>query len=215
MVETTGEEIKDYYKELEQVEKKASERIIGLEREAFLKEYAPPTDTTLKYPKDYDPTFVEELKLIAGGERIDFCYQCGTCVGSCPAAAVTSFNPRTIRRMAQLGLREVISRKDLWYCTTCYTCYDRCPRDSKLTEIIAAIRNISTREIGIGIAHKEVARLVATTGMSITVTEKIASLREDLGIKKDFPAKMKVNEAAKELRLMWEQTDFMKIIEGD
>ena len=62
-------------------------------------------------------------------------------------------NPRTIIRKILLGMR-----KEIWMCSNCYTCYERCPQDVKFTDIIFALRNIAARE---GFAHKKVEALQA------------------------------------------------------
>ncbi|MFX0197804.1 MAG: 4Fe-4S dicluster domain-containing protein, partial [Candidatus Hodarchaeota archaeon] len=78
---------------------------------------------------EVDQAFIMEI-VKAGGENVFACYQCGTCTAGCPAGWKTAFKIRTILRKSILGLKkEVISDRAIWNCTTCYTCYDRCPRD--------------------------------------------------------------------------------------
>lgn len=71
------------------------------------------------------------------------CYQCATCTGSCPVARFDSkYNPRiTILRIARGEEEKVINNEALWWCTTCFTCQERCPQDIKITEVFLAMQN--------------------------------------------------------------------------
>ena len=95
-----------------------------------------------------DPNFKFEIAKEPGGENILYCFQCGTCVSVCPVAAKNSkYDPRKIIGMSLLGMREeVLSSEALWLCSTCYSCYIRCPQNVKITSVIAAIQNIASKE---------------------------------------------------------------------
>jgi heterodisulfide reductase subunit C len=95
-----------------------------------------------------DPNFRNEIVAEPGGERFMRCFSCGTCVAGCPVAGTTErYNPRRIIRMALLGMRqEVLASEFAWLCSTCYTCYERCPQDVHIPELMNAIRNIAVRE---------------------------------------------------------------------
>ncbi len=94
-----------------------------------------------------DPSLVDEIAAEPGGEHIRRCYSCGTCTASCPVREVTErYNPRRIIHMALLGLREpVLSSDFIWLCSTCYSCYERCPQDVRITELMHAIKNVAVR----------------------------------------------------------------------
>jgi Fe-S oxidoreductase len=85
---------------------------------------------------------VDEIKS-AGGEAYKYCYQCGKCDVVCPWNRVTDFSIRKIVRQASLGLPE-IELDEIWRCTTCGTCPDRCPRGVEQIEVGVAIRRIAT-----------------------------------------------------------------------
>ena len=85
--------------------------------------------------------------IAAGGEGIAACYQCGTCSGGCPTVAAMDYTPRQIIRMVNLGMRDrVLSSKTIWLCASCYQCQVRCPREVKITEVMAALKSIAMRE---------------------------------------------------------------------
>ena len=91
-----------------------------------------------------DPSFKTEVSNEHGGEHIRNCFACGTCTVSYPVfAANDSYNPRKIIRMVLLGMREEVLKSEfIWLCSGCYSCYELCPRDVKITDLMGAIRNI-------------------------------------------------------------------------
>ncbi len=97
---------------------------------------------------ELDHNFKHEIAREPGGEHIHRCFSCGTCTAGCPVREVTDrYNPRKIVRMALLGMRrEVLSSDFIWLCSACYTCYERCPQDVRITELMTAIKNIAVRE---------------------------------------------------------------------
>jgi heterodisulfide reductase subunit C len=97
------------------------------------------------YATDSNPEFLKEVEKI-GQTIAHMCYQCGTCTGSCPSAPRSSYRIRLFMRKAVLGLEEeALTDPDLWLCTTCYSCTDRCPRDIAPTDVIMAMRNLAAR----------------------------------------------------------------------
>ncbi len=96
----------------------------------------------------FTPGFRDEIAAERGGEHIRRCYSCSTCTAGCPVAGVTEeYNPRRIVHMALLGMRDQVLTSDfIWLCSVCYTCYQRCPQDVRIPELMNAIRNIAVRE---------------------------------------------------------------------
>jgi heterodisulfide reductase subunit C len=94
-----------------------------------------------------DPTLADEIAAEPGGEHIRRCFACGTCTASCPVREVTErYNPRRIIHMAVLGLRQPVLASDfIWLCSTCFACYERCPEDVRITELMHAIKNVAVR----------------------------------------------------------------------
>ena len=78
-----------------------------------------------------------------GGAAFQFCYQCGICDVVCPWNKVRSFSMRRIVRQATFGLTE-IENEDIWRCTTCGTCTQRCPRGVNQIELGVSLRRIAT-----------------------------------------------------------------------
>ena len=96
----------------------------------------------------FDTHFRDEVADEPGGEYIRRCFSCSTCTAGCPVAGVTDkYNPRRIIHMALLGMREQVLTSDfVWLCSVCYTCYERCPQDVRIPELMNAVRNIAVRE---------------------------------------------------------------------
>ncbi len=85
---------------------------------------------------------IQEIKE-AGGEAFKYCYQCGKCDVVCPWNRVTDFSIRKIVRQAALGVPE-IELEEIWRCTTCGSCPQRCPRGVEQIEVGVAIRRIAS-----------------------------------------------------------------------
>lgn len=144
------------------------------------------------------------------------CIQCGGCTGSCPAGRRTSLRTRLVIRRIQLGLRsDVLSGDDLWACTTCYTCQERCPRQVMITDVIRTARNIAFEEGFAKERHLVVARNFAKTGHSISLTDDIKKVRGKLGLATIPPTTLSSNEALKEINKVMELDGFLaKVVEG-
>ena len=131
-----------------------------------------------------DPGFRNEILAEPGGERFMRCFSCGTCVASCPVAGTTEkYNPRRIIRMALLGMREqVLTSEFVWLCSTCYTCYERCPQDVRIPELMNAIRNIAVREGHAPQAFRLQAELLRDHGRLYEITDFENERRVERGL---------------------------------
>jgi len=76
-----------------------------------------------------DFAFKRELAEKVEGDLASYCYQCGACVGDCPANTYSdgAFNPREIMLKVLYGLGDELICEDsiLWDCTNCYNCHER------------------------------------------------------------------------------------------
>ena len=79
----------------------------------------------------------------SGGDGFKYCYQCGLCDTVCPWNRVIRFSMRKIVRQATFGMTEIES-DEMWRCTTCGRCPQRCPRGVKIVEAGTALRRIAT-----------------------------------------------------------------------
>jgi len=95
-----------------------------------------------------------------GGEAFKYCYQCGLCDVVCPWNRVRQFSMRKIVRQATFGMTE-IENEEIWRCTTCGTCPQRCPRDVRQIESGVALRRLATEY---GVFPENVRPIRAITG---------------------------------------------------
>ena len=143
--------------------------------------------TTTKEPiKAYeiDPKFKYELSKMHGSEKLLKCFQCGTCTSDCPVARFSdTYRPRTIIRMAQLGLRERVLKSDtLWLCAACFTCTDRCPQNVEVASVIRVLRNLAAEKGCVPQVFKEQAASVLETGYAYKIPELRVKKRETQGL---------------------------------
>jgi heterodisulfide reductase subunit C len=147
-----------------------------------------------------------------GGENISVCYQCGTCTGSCPMGRRNALRTRKIMRMVALGLKEDLLKSDeIWYCATCYTCTDRCPRHVKPTDVILALRNMATKQ---HLAPKNFlanAGYIYQSGHAVPNNDANRALRVKLGLTKDPPTTHMYPEYLPGIQKILEATGLMKI----
>lgn len=128
-------------------------------------------------------SFAHEV-MNAGGGDVGACFYCGTCVASCPGAKVTSYRIRKIIRDIAMGFKEkVLSSDDIWRCTTCFTCHERCPRNVNPTEVVIALRNLAVRNGYIPENFKKALANLRSLGYIVPLSKDVADAREKLGLK--------------------------------
>lgn len=78
----------------------------------------------------------------AGGQGFKFCYQCGMCDTVCPWNRVRKFSVRNLVRQSNFGVPE-IDNDDIWRCTTCANCPQKCPRGVPTIDVQLSLRRIA------------------------------------------------------------------------
>lgn len=98
--------------------------------------------------KNLDLKFKYRVAREKGGDGILRCFSCATCTLSCPVHLVDEeFNPRKIIRLTLIGVKEeVLKSPFIWLCSACYLCFERCPQDVKITDLMTALKNIAVKE---------------------------------------------------------------------
>ncbi len=125
--------------------------------------------------------FRKQVMLTHGAENIMHCYQCGTCTSDCPIAKrVEEFRPRNIARLVMYGQKDRLLEGDLLYlCAGCYTCYEHCPQEVQVSEIVAALRQISLKEGHLLPVFKALMKGIAEMGYIYEMGEFENEMRED------------------------------------
>jgi len=133
-----------------------------------------------------DFAFRRELAKKVEGNLANYCYQCGACVGDCPAATYSQnlFNPRKIMLMVLYGLGDELLTENsiLWSCTNCYNCHERCPQEVKPVEVIISLKNMLA---DLGIYPPGVEKIIGQfekTGRTTPITDALNRQRSELGL---------------------------------
>jgi heterodisulfide reductase subunit C len=143
-------------------------------------------DTRL-YIDDSNPEFTKNVKAISR-TNAHMCYQCGTCTGSCPSAPRSSYRIRKFMRRAVLGLEnEALTDPDLWLCTTCYSCSDRCPRDIIPTDVIMSMRNLAFKRDIVPVNFLKTVTAIYASGHGVPNNDVNRAAREKIGLSRDPP----------------------------
>ena len=128
---------------------------------------------------------VEEI-IAAGGEAYKYCFQCGMCDVVCPWNRVRQFSIRKIIREATFGLTE-IDGEDIWRCTTCGRCPDRCPRGVKQIDVGVSLRRVASEyevfPASVKSARSARASIISEGNPLQGVREKRADWAKDLPVK--------------------------------
>lgn len=98
--------------------------------------FAAAFDSTGSYLKNLDHT------------RSTACFTCGECSSACPVACESSvFDPRTIFRIVNLGLSDVLLNSPaIWLCIDCGRCTDACSQLVDGREIIRRLKDLAFEE---------------------------------------------------------------------
>ncbi|MFW9786266.1 MAG: CoB--CoM heterodisulfide reductase subunit C [Candidatus Thorarchaeota archaeon] len=164
--------------------------------------------------EDIDNEFVDKI-VKAGADRIRSCIQCGTCSSVCPSGRRTAFRTRELIRKALLGLKdEVLSSSDLWLCSTCYTCLERCPRQIKITDAIIIMRNMAVDHGFMLPEHKKASLKLISTGHAVPIDEANREIRKDLGLQELPPTTHSNKKALKQVQEIIKRTGFRELIKS-
>ena len=133
---------------------------------------------------EINPKFKYELLKEHGSEKLLKCYQCGTCTSDCPVARYSdSYRPRTLIRMAILGLKDrVLKSETLWLCAACFTCTDRCPQDVEVASVIRVLRNLAAEQGCVPQVFKDQAASILESGYAYKIPDLRIKKRETTGL---------------------------------
>ena len=164
-------------------------------------------------------TITEEIINEEALEFVRACFQCGTCSGSCPSGRRTAIRTRQVIRRALLGLDEVLSSDDIWLCSTCYTCYERCPRSLPVTNIIIKLRNLASQRGFMKPPHIQVTHVLSKTGHGVPLGvttpapgNNWSKMRAQYGLPSIPPTTHSHPEAIKDCQTLMHSTGFDTLI---
>jgi coenzyme F420-reducing hydrogenase delta subunit/heterodisulfide reductase subunit C len=93
-----------------------------------------------------DKSFADQVRTIPGGEHLDVCFACGTCVSKCmiQQKVEPEYNPRRLIRMVMLGMKEeAFQNPTTWLCSACDLCYAACPQEIHISGVIGAVKQLA------------------------------------------------------------------------
>ena len=93
--------------------------------------------------------FAEEVKAIPGGEYLEMCFSCGTCVSKCMVQQKVEpdFNPRRLLKLVMMEMREeAYDSPTTWLCSSCDLCYPACPQKIHISGVITAVKQIAVEQ---------------------------------------------------------------------
>jgi coenzyme F420-reducing hydrogenase delta subunit/heterodisulfide reductase subunit C len=91
-------------------------------------------------------SFADQVRAIPGGEHLDVCFACGTCVSKCmiQQKVEPQYNPRQLIRMVMMGMREeAFKNPTTWLCSACDLCYSACPQEIHISQVIGAVKQLA------------------------------------------------------------------------
>jgi coenzyme F420-reducing hydrogenase delta subunit/heterodisulfide reductase subunit C len=91
-------------------------------------------------------SFADQVRAIPGGEHLDVCFACGTCVSKCmiQQKVEPQYNPRKLIRQVMMGMQEeAFKNPTTWLCSGCDLCYPACPQEIHISEVIAAVKQLA------------------------------------------------------------------------
>lgn len=159
-----------------------------------------------------DPS-IKQAIFDAGYERIGACYQCGRCTGGCPSGRRTAIRTRNIIRRALIGDETIFQDDDIWLCSTCYTCFERCPRKVPVTDVIIFLRNMATERGFIKSSHKALTHYLAKSGHGVPGGDKWYDLRAKYGLQAQPPTTQSDPKYIEEVQKIYESTGFGEIVD--
>jgi heterodisulfide reductase subunit C len=162
--------------------------------------------------KQADPGFKYRVAETPGGERVKSCFACGTCTASCPIREIDDrYNPRKIIRMVLLGLKdEVLASDFIWLCSSCYSCFERCPQNVKITDLMTALKNLAVAEGHLPPVFKLQADLLKENGRLYEIEEFDNKKRE----KMELPAVKLKHPDIQKIMQLYRLAEKMKTREG-
>ena len=91
-------------------------------------------------------TFADQVRAIPGGENVEMCYSCGTCVSKCmiQQKLEPEYNPRRLLRQVMMDMQtEAFENPTTWLCSKCDLCYPACPQQIHISGVIGAVKQLA------------------------------------------------------------------------
>ncbi len=91
-------------------------------------------------------SLADQVRAMPGGEHLELCYSCGTCVSKCliQQKVDPEYNPRRLLHMVIMDMdREAFESPTTWLCSACDLCYPACPQEIHISGVIGAVKELA------------------------------------------------------------------------
>jgi CoB--CoM heterodisulfide reductase subunit C len=148
-----------------------------------------------------------------GSGNVLKCYQCGTCVGDCPAT-LSDLHVRRLMKFSIYGLEDhILDDQGVWGCTTCHACSERCPEGASPFELVMAVRRYQSQLGRLPEALRAIASNVVKMGHAVDLQEKHKKARLSVGLAEVPPTILQHPEMLEEVKGIVAAREFLKLIE--
>ena len=145
--------------------------------------------------------------------NVDKCVQCGKCTAGCPSGRQSRLRTRELVQMAYQG-KDVVGMKELWSCTTCYNCAERCPKGVDTVDAIIRLRNLAVRRGNYPAVHLTAIENLYNTGNGFPLSPEVAKIRTIIGLAKEpYDVSTDGKELLKVQKLL-DLTGFLTLVKG-
>ena len=153
------------------------------------------------------------IEKAARDSDVDKCVQCGKCTAGCPSGRQSRLRTRALVQMAYQG-RDVTSMRELWDCTTCYNCAERCPKGVNTVDAIIRLRNLAVRRGTYPKVHLNAIENLYNTGNGFPLSPEVAKIRSIIGLAKE-PCDVSTDaEELLKVKKLMDITGFLEIVRG-
>jgi CoB--CoM heterodisulfide reductase subunit C len=159
-----------------------------------------------------DGDLLAKMEALGSGDVLK-CYQCGTCVGDCPAT-LSDLHVRKLMKYSIYGLEErVLADQGVWGCTTCHACSERCPEGASPFELVMAVRRYQSQMGRLPEALRSISANIMEFGHAVDLGDKHKKARASVGLPEVPPTVLAHPEMMEGLQAIVNSREFAKFLE--
>jgi CoB--CoM heterodisulfide reductase subunit C len=157
------------------------------------------------------PDLIAKMRALGSGTVVK-CYQCGTCVGDCPAT-LSDLHVRRLMKYSIYGLEDrILADQSVWGCTTCHACSERCPEGASPFELVMAVRRYQSQMGRLPEALRSISSNILEIGHAVDLQDKHKKARKAVGLPEVPPTVLAHPEMMEEVRAIVGAREFIKFV---